>query len=252
MKEWLADFHVHTLLSPCAEIEMTPHHIVMRAAEAGVNMLAVTDHNASANVEAALLCAERYGIKVFPGMEVECKEEAHILTLFDDLAALEKWQCVVDGAMSGMQNRPERFGAQFVVDDDDNFVREEERMLLGPLKLSAEEVITTVNALGGLCIAAHVDKSAYSLLAQLGFLPSDMGLAAAEISRNRLRELEERKLQFLLGGLPYVTDSDAHMMDDFLSGPKNKLRLAEPTIAELKKAFAGEDGRQCLPGCSLK
>ena len=50
MKTVIGDFHVHTLLSPCAEIEMTPHHIVMQAAEYGIQLLAVTDHNASANV----------------------------------------------------------------------------------------------------------------------------------------------------------------------------------------------------------
>ena len=41
MKTVIGDFHVHTLLSPCAEIEMTPHHIVMQAAEYGIQLLAV-------------------------------------------------------------------------------------------------------------------------------------------------------------------------------------------------------------------
>ena len=54
MKTVIGDFHVHTLLSPCAEIEMTPHHIVMQAAEYGIQLLAVTDHNASANAVAAI------------------------------------------------------------------------------------------------------------------------------------------------------------------------------------------------------
>lgn len=66
---------------------------------------------------------------------------------------------------------------QFVVDDDDNFVAEEERMLLGPLQLSAQEVVRKVNEIGGLCLAAHIDRPAYSLLVQLGFIPNDMGLA---------------------------------------------------------------------------
>ena len=89
MKQWLADLHIHTLLSPCAEVEMTPHHIVMKAAEFGVNMIAITDHNASANVVAALEVGEQYGVKVLPGMDVQCKEEAHIIVLFDELEQLE-------------------------------------------------------------------------------------------------------------------------------------------------------------------
>lgn len=252
MKTLLADFHIHTLLSPCAEIEMTPHHIVMRAAQYGVDAVAITDHNASANAAAAVEAAKNYGIKVFPGMEVECREEAHIVVLFDTLEQLAAWQKIVDANMSGLKNNAERFGAQFIVDDDDNFIAEEERMLLGPLKLPAAEVIQKVNAMGGMAIAAHVDRPSYSLLMQLGFLPSDMGLAAAEISPVGIRELKEQKLKLALGGLNYVTDSDAHMMDSFINGPKNLITVKSLTVAELKLALAAEDGRSWQPGCFLE
>lgn len=252
MKTLLADFHIHTLLSPCAEIEMTPHHIVMRAAQYGVDAVAITDHNASANAAAAVEAAKNYGVKVFPGMEVECREEAHIVVLFDTLEQLAAWQKIVDANMSGLKNNAERFGAQFIVDDDDNFIAEEERMLLGPLKLPAAEVIQKVNAMGGMAIAAHVDRPSYSLLMQLGFLPSVMGLAAAEISPAGIRELKEQKLKLALGGLNYVTDSDAHMMDSFINGPKNLITVKSLTVAELKLALAAEDGRSWQPGCFLE
>ncbi len=252
MRTLLADFHIHTLLSPCAEIEMTPHHIVMRAAQYGVDAVAITDHNASANAAAAVEAAKNYGVKVFPGMEVECREEAHIVVLFDTLEQLAAWQKIVDANMSGLKNNAERFGAQFIVDDDDNFIAEEERMLLGPLKLPAAEVIQKVNAMGGMAIAAHVDRPSYSLLMQLGFLPSDMGLAAAEISSAGIRELKEQKLKLALGGLNYVTDSDAHMMDSFINGPKNLITVKSLTVAELKLALAAEDGRSWQPGCFLE
>lgn len=248
MKTLIGDFHIHTLLSPCAEIEMTPHHIVMQAAEYGVQLLAVTDHNASANAVAAVQAGERYGVKVFPGMEVECREEAHIVALFDNLKQLRRWQKIVDFSMRGLKNIPERFGAQFVVDDDDNFVAEEERMLLGPLQLSAQEVVRKVNEIGGLCLAAHIDRPAYSLLMQLGFIPPDMGLFGVEISRNSLAELTQLKLKRLASDLPYVTNSDAHRMLEFLEGPKNRITIEEATVAELKLALAGKAGRSCLPG----
>ena len=231
---------------------MTPHHIVMRAAQYGVDAVAITDHNASANAEAAVEAAKNYGVKVFPGMEVECREEAHIVVLFDTLEQLAAWQKIVDANMSGLKNNAERFGAQFIVDDDDNFIAEEERMLLGPLKLPAAEVIQKVNAMGGMAIAAHVDRPSYSLLMQLGFLPSDMGLAAAEISSAGIRELKEQKLKLALGGLNYVTDSDAHMMDSFINGPKNLITVKSLTVAELKLALAAEDGRSWQPGCFLE
>ena len=102
--------------------------------------------------------------------------------------------------------------------------------------------------IGGLCLAAHIDRPAYSLLVQLGFIPNDMGLQGVEISRNSLAELEQLKLKRLSGNLPYVTNSDAHRMLEFLEGPKNKITIEEATISELKLALAGKDGRSWFPG----
>lgn len=131
---------------------------------------------------AALEAAQRYGVKVFPGMEVESSEEAHIVALFDTLEQLQRWQLLVDEHMNGMLNDVERFGAQYVVDADDEFVREEQRLLHAPLSLTAAQVVQQVAALGGLTLAAHIDRPSYSILGQLGFIEPDFGFAAAEIS----------------------------------------------------------------------
>lgn len=249
MHSILADFHIHTLLSPCAEIEMTPHHIVMRAAEFGIGAVAITDHNASANALAAVKAGERYGVKVFPGMEVECLEEAHIVVLFDTLKQLNAWQQLVDGKMNGLLNNAEKFGGQFVVDDDDNFIREEERLLLAPLKMTAAEVVRETERLGGMSIAAHIDRPSYSIVGQLGFIEPDFGFAAAEISAAGWRASKQSKLQRVAGYLPFVTDSDAHNIMDFVQGPKNLITVEELTVAELKLALTNSSGRSWKAGC---
>lgn len=249
MHSILADFHIHTLLSPCAEIEMTPHHIVMRAAEFGIGAVAITDHNASANALAAVKAGERYGVKVFPGMEVECLEEAHIVVLFDTLKQLNAWQQLVDGKMNGLLNNAEKFGGQFVVDDDDNFIREEERLLLAPLRMTATEVVREVERLGGMSIAAHIDRPSYSIVGQLGFIEPDFGFAAAEISAAGWRASKQSKLQRVAGYLPFVTDSDAHNIMDFVQGPKNLITVEELTVAELKLALTNSSGRSWKAGC---
>ena len=248
MRTFLTDFHVHSLLSPCAEVEMTPHHIVLRAAEFGIDAIAITDHNASANVVAALQAGERYGVKVFPGMEVECLEEAHIVVLFDKMKQLMAWQELVDSRMNGLPNDSNRFGAQFVVDEDDNFLREDERLLHAPLAMTAEEVVREVNALGGIAIAAHIDRPSYSIIGQLGFIEPDFGFVAAEISTAGWKRNLQSKLQRLTGFLPYLTNSDAHNILDFVQGPKNLLTVEELTVAELKLALQNSGGRSCLPG----
>lgn len=228
---------------------MTPHHIVMRAAEFGIGAVAITDHNASANALAAVKAGERYGVKVFPGMEVECLEEAHIVVLFDTLKQLNAWQQLVDGKMNGLLNNAEKFGGQFVVDDDDNFIREEERLLLAPLKMTAAEVVREVEGLGGMSIAAHIDRPSYSIVGQLGFIEPDFGFAAAEISAAGWRASKQSKLQRVAGYLPFVTDSDAHNIMDFVQGPKNLITVEELTVAELKLALTNSSGRSWKAGC---
>lgn len=228
---------------------MTPHHIVMRAAEFGIGAVAITDHNASANALAAVKAGERYGVKVFPGMEVECLEEAHIVVLFDTLKQLNAWQQLVDGKMNGLANNAEKFGGQFVVDDDDNFIREEERLLLAPLRMTAAEVVREVERLGGMSIAAHIDRPSYSIVGQLGFIEPDFGFAAAEISAAGWRASKQSKLQRVAGYLPFVTDSDAHNIMDFVQGPKNLIAVEELTIAELKLALTNSSGRSWKAGC---
>lgn len=228
---------------------MTPHHIVMRAAEFGIGAVAITDHNASANALAAVKAGERYGVKVFPGMEVECLEEAHIVVLFDTLKQLNAWQQLVDGKMNGLVNNAEKFGGQFVVDDDDNFIREEERLLLAPLRMTAAEVVREVERLGGMSIAAHIDRPSYSIVGQLGFIEPDFGFAAAEISAAGWRASKQSKLQRVAGYLPFVTDSDAHNIMDFVQGPKNLITVEELTIAELKLALTNSSGRSWKAGC---
>lgn len=228
---------------------MTPHHIVMRAAEFGIGAVAITDHNASANALAAVKAGERYGVKVFPGMEVECLEEAHIVVLFDTLKQLNAWQQLVDGKMNGLLNNAEKFGGQFVVDDDDNFIREEERLLLAPLRMTAAEVVREAERLGGMSIAAHIDRPSYSIVGQLGFIEPDFGFAAAEISAAGWRACKQSKLQRVAGYLPFVTDSDAHNIMDFVQGPKNLITVEELTIAELKLALTNSSGRSWKAGC---
>lgn len=228
---------------------MTPHHIVMRAAEFGIGAVAITDHNASANALAAVKAGERYGVKVFPGMEVECLEEAHIVVLFDTLKQLNAWQQLVNGKMNGLLNNAEKFGGQFVVDDDDNFIREEERLLLAPLKMTAAEVVRETERLGGMSIAAHIDRPSYSIVGQLGFIEPDFGFAAAEISAAGWRASKQSKLQRVAGYLPFVTDSDAHNIIDFVQGPKNLITVEELTVAELKLALTNSSGRSWKAGC---
>lgn len=245
LRTYVADLHVHTLLSPCASVEMTPHYLVLQAQTAGIDILAITDHNACDNVPAALAAAAGTGITILPGMEVETKEEVHIVVLFDQLEQLFRWEKVVDQHRIGRKNDEKKLGAQFVVDCHDEFLKIKEEMLLAALTLSVSEVVEEVHRLGGICIAAHVDRPVYSILAQLGFIPDDLLLEAVELSRRTTVSEAIEKFP-AIGNLPITRASDAHTLEDFIAGPRTRFLLKEPCIAEIKLALAGSRQRKIM------
>lgn len=242
MRRFVADLHVHSLLSPCAAIEMTPRNIIWNAEQRGVDIVAITDHNAMENVRAALAAAKGTSVTVLPGMEVETKEEVHLVVLFDKIRQLDEWERIIRVHRSGRLNDTTKFGAQFIVDDEDNYVGEKEDMLLTSLTMTIEDVTETVDAMGGLCIACHVDRPVYSILSTLGFIPPSLRLSAVEISRRTTKE-EILKRVPSLAAWPIVASSDAHTIEDFINGPKTVFLLEEPSLAEIRQAFSNQNLR---------
>ncbi len=240
MRTFRAELHLHTVVSPCAEVEMIPPLIVAEALERGINLLAVTDHNTGANAGAVQKAAAGTDLAVWPGMELQTREEVHLLCLFDTLEQLAAWQEQVDRVMPALENNVDFFGEQFVVDETGDFIRRENRLLLTSANISLDEAVRRVTALGGLVIPAHVNRTAFSLIANLGFVPPDVPFEALEISRH-LTPAEARQKFPQLKKYPLLQNGDVHRLDEFLG--VNRLELAAPTLAELRLALAGQEGR---------
>lgn len=245
MRRFVADLHVHTLLSPCAAVEMTPRNIVWHAVQHNVDIIAITDHNACDNVAAALEAAKGTDVTVLLGMEVESKEEVHLIVLFEKMRQLKAWENFTQRHMSGRLNNAERFGAQFIVDAEDNFIAEKPELLLASLTVGIAEISEQVKNLGGICIASHIDRPTYSIISQLGFIPPDVELAAVEISRNMSVEHAVQRIP-AIGSLPIITASDAHVMDDFVEGPKTSFYLEQPTLGEIRQALLAQNLRKVV------
>ena len=106
------DLHIHSALSPCGDMDMTPNNIVNMSIIKGLDIIAVSDHNSVGNVRSCLKVAERSDLVVVPAMEVETSEEVHVLCLFPDIESAEKMAEQVYAALGDIKNRPEIFGDQ--------------------------------------------------------------------------------------------------------------------------------------------
>lgn len=220
---------------------MIPPLIVRRARELGLGLIAITDHNSAANAGAVMRAAEGSGVAVLAGMELQTQEEVHLLCLFDTAEQALAWQARVDSLLPPLANDDELFGAQYIVDETGDLVRQDERLRLVAAALSIEEAVTGVRALGGLPIAAHVDRPANGLLSNLGFVPPGLALAALEISGRVLPEEASQRFP-QIAGWPLVRSGDAHRLSEMRAS--TLLTLQSPRIRELALAFAGLEGRK--------
>ena len=220
---------------------MIPPLIVQKALEKKIDLIAITDHNASANVRAVQKAAQRTQLTVLPGMEVQSREDVHLLTIFVTIEELETWQTEVDHALPDLPNQPEFFGEQFVVDETGEFIRHEPRLLLTSTSFSIDEIFARVKELGGLVIPAHVERTAYGLLPTLGVISENWHLLALEISRNTTSEKAAAAFP-ALRQYPLIQSGDVHQLDSFLG--TTVFTLVSPTLMELHMAFNHIDGRE--------
>jgi len=243
-----ADLHVHSCLSPCATLDMTPMKIVAQAQLMKLAMIAVTDHNSAENIGAVIGAARDTDLVVIPGMEITTAEEAHILGLFESLSGALAMQELVYARLQPGENDEDLFGLQVVANEFDEVESMNNRLLLGATSLSVDEVVAAIIEYGGLAVAAHIDRDSFSLISQLGFIPHDLELAGVGISRRyTLPEARERFPEY--SKYTFLSTSDAHDLNQ-LGCNAATLRMEKPVFAEMKSALAGIDGREVIEeGC---
>jgi PHP family Zn ribbon phosphoesterase len=209
MNWYKADLHIHTVLSPCGDLDSSPTNVIEAGRQAGLHIMAITDHNCMHHGILARKLAEEHGIMVLFGAEVTSREEAHLLCLFDTHVQLGYFQTYIDQHILRIPNKPDTFGYQVIVDADENIVAEIDHLLISAIEQSVEQIQSKVHELGGLFIPAHIDRPSFSIVNQLGMLPPLLKTDALEISgaitpeRYLLRHPE-------LQGHTFIQNSDAH------------------------------------------
>jgi len=241
LKEWKADLHVHTCLSPCADLKMSPSAIAEAAHSRDITILGICDHNSAENVPALVEAARRYDIAILAGMEITSREEVHILALFDSMEQALAVQLAVYDHLPG-KNDEETFGLQVVVNADGEVLRFNDRLLIGASTLSVERVVDLIHQHQGLAIASHIDREGFSLIGQLGFIPPGLELDALEISP-LISWTEARETYHPT--LPLTCSSDAHFPEDIGKGTTS-FYIEEATTGEIKKALLHREGRKVL------
>lgn len=216
---------------------MTPRKIIKTAIERGLDIIALTDHNSIENVGVTKKLGNDK-VHVLAGMEVTSSEEIHILALFDDIKKAEKMQSLVYDSLPSGENDERLYGHQVVVNEQDEVLSLNRRLLIGATGMGVAEIVESIHSIGGISIASHIDKEAFSVISQLGFIPDDLSFDALEFSYHIKRE--EAIIRYKeLSRFPWISFSDAHFLQD-VGKRVTILKMEGTSLEHIKRALRDE------------
>ena len=215
MKQYLADLHIHTCLSPCGSLEMSPSEIVRRSLAKGLDAIAITDHNTTLQCPEIQSLGERFGLRVFAGVEVTTREEAHCLVYFPTDESRKRFQRYLEEHLPPIPN------------------------LLSALDQSVNQIAVQARKVDALFVAAHVERPSFSLISQLGFIDPCLSLDAIEYN-NQQRYSKLLSIHGYLKEQTQYSASDAHYPEQIGTQP-SIWQTEELTFDGLRKAFDQKD-----------
>ncbi len=240
-QKYKADLHIHTLLSPCADLEMTPKNIIKKAKSEGLQIIGITDHNSTKNALLVKNLAEKENIFVLTGAEVTTKEEVHCLAFFEFENQLNEFQEFVDSKITHIPNPDGHFGYQPVIDEKEEIKELVPNYLPAALKSGITEIQIKVESLNGIFIPAHVDRPAFGLFNQLGIIPPGLKFDALGISANN-SEKDVRKHYVVENKISIVQNSDSHFINQ-IGKVYTFFNIEKISFLEIKMALNQQNGR---------
>ncbi len=231
------DLHIHTALSPCAEDVMTPGAIVQAAVEAGLDLIAICDHNSADNAAAVQAAAQHHAdnrLLVLSGIEITTSEEVHLIGVFPETEAAMRVGAQVRSTLPALSGAPRLDGNQWIMNAEGEKIARETQMLSMASGFPLADAVAMVRDHGGLAIAAHVDRPSFSVTSQLGFFPDNLRFDALEISAAGSREGRQERFTHL--GMPLITASDAHCPEE-IGACRTLFAMKSPDFESLAEAL---------------
>ena len=212
MNRYYYDLHLHSSISPCADNDNTPNNLAGMAVLSGLNIVALTDHNTCQNCPAFFEAARKYGLIPIAGMELTTSEDIHVVCLFEHLADALRFSDEVQKHRILIENRPDIFGEQLILDEEDNVIGQERYLLSNATTISIEDAPAIVSKFNGICYPAHIDRESNGIIATLGTFPKTPYFKCAELHFGENKEKYIR--DFDLSDKLFIISSDAHCLTD--------------------------------------
>ena len=243
MQRYLLDLHIHSVLSPCGDILMTPGNIINEAARQGIDIISITDHNVTGNVKSAIELGKAKNITVIPGIEVQSREDIHLLSYFNKLNDLKKYGKIIYEGLDKIKNDEDKFGPQILVDENDEFIGKEDRLLINSTDYSINELVSLTYQHNGIPVPSHAERS-FGIIKNLGFIPDDLNISFVEMNFNETIEEYLKKFPYLKK-FKLLKNSDSHYLEQI--SPQMAVYLkGKPTTEAVFSYFKHNKNKEFL------
>lgn len=213
MNKYFYDLHIHSCLSPCADDDMTPNNIANMGALLGLNIMALTDHNSCKNLPPFFSACKRNGIIPIGGTELSTAEDIHLICLFQTLEDAMSFGEEIGKRRLPIKNKPEIFGNQLILGEEDEVVGTEENLLISATEIPLEEAVKLAEKYGGVAYPAHIDRESNGIIAILGDIPPEPDFTCCEFNdRNNIDGYKSKYSSVV--PLTVLSCSDAHRLWD--------------------------------------
>ena len=241
-KWYRADLHIHSVLSPCGGLDMSPSVIFGNAKKQGLDIVAITDHNSMKNSGVYEKVAQNYGLTYFYGVEIQTAEEIHLIAIFNNKNNALAFDKKLYSSLLPIKNNPDFFGDQVIIDENENILGFEEIALINSSMWSFDEAIDEVKNSGGFSFPAHVDATSFSVIAQLGFVPENPNIFALGVTKKcKIDEFLQKYPS--LKSYSFIKNSDAHYPNEVGTG-YTEFYIKNPCFDEIMYALQKKDGRK--------
>lgn len=205
------DLHIHSALSPCSDDDMTLNNIVNMACLKELDLIAITDHNSVKQLY-HLADVAQDKIRFIYGVEIQSREEIHVLAYFLDKQLLDTFQAFLDCYLIEEPNDEYYFGHQYIFNEVDEVVNEERRLLIKSLNLSLVEIIDWIHHHRGIAILAHAMSERFSIMNVFMRIDEDLDIDGIEVTKEDHQTLLMEKFPYLKNQF-WLMNSDAHRLE---------------------------------------
>ena len=200
---------------------------------AGLEVIAVTDHNGAANLPAVKKVADAFGIMLIPGIEVCTAEDIHLLCYFETVERCLEFEKIILDSLPPVKNKKAIYGNQLIRNEDDEITGEYETLLIIGSSYNLWDCVRICHEMGGVAVYAHIDKNSYSVISVLGALPPEIDIDGVEIYdlANRPKLIAQG---LITDETPYMSNSDAHYLE-YIGEREEHLSKDHPLWEMVKK-----------------